>query len=143
MWIQRIFTLQPRDRGFHLITADVLKHLAEISDVDVGLVNIFIRHTLASLTINENADPSVRRDFETVFRRLVPENHSDYEHCDEGPDDLPAHIKTSLLGPSLTIPVRKGRLALGVWQGIYLCEHRDHAGGRELVVTLQGQGYHQ
>lgn len=143
MWIQRIFTLQPRKRGFHLVTNEILRQLPEISGYEAGLLNLFIRHTSASLAINENADPSVRRDFERVFNRLVPEHQQDYEHCDEGPDDLPAHIKASLLGPSLTVPVHQGRLALGVWQGIYLCEHRDHGGGRELVVTLQGENHHQ
>ena len=113
--------------------------MPELADVSVGLLHVFIQHTSASLTINENADPTVRVDFEEVFSRLVPENQPYYKHNDEGPDDLPAHIKSSLLGPSLTIPVTDGRLALGTWQGIYLCEHRDYGGSRRLVLTLQGE----
>jgi len=139
MWTQKTIQLKARARGFHLITRDIEQALPELADVSVGLLHVFIQHTSASLTINENADPTVRVDFEEVFSRLVPENQPYYKHNDEGPDDLPAHIKSSLLGPSLTIPVTNGRLALGTWQGIYLCEHRDYGGSRRLVLTLQGQ----
>ena len=139
MWVQKTIQLKARSRGFHLITRDIEHALPELADVSVGLLHVFIQHTSASLTINENADPTVRVDFEEVFSRLVPENQPYYKHNDEGPDDLPAHIKSSLLGPSLTIPVSDGRLALGTWQGIYLCEHRDYGGSRRLVLTLQGE----
>ncbi len=139
MWYQTELTLRPRRRGFHLITRDVEQVLEPLSQMHIGLLHIFIQHTSASLTINENADPTVRNDFEQVFNRLVPENAPYYEHTLEGSDDLPAHIKASLLGPALTIPIRDGQLALGTWQGIYLCEHRDHGGSRRLVLTLQGQ----
>ena len=138
MWTQKTIQLKARARGFHLITRDIEQALPELADLSVGLLHVFIQHTSASLTINENADPTVRVDFEEVFSRLVPENQPYYKHNDEGPDDLPAHIKSSLLGPSLTIPVTNGRLALGTWQGIYLCEHRDYGGSRRLVLTLQG-----
>ena len=139
MWTQKNIQLKARARGFHLITREIEQALPELADVSVGLLHVFIQHTSASLTINENADPTVRVDFEEVFSRLVPENQPYYKHNDEGPDDLPAHIKSSLLGPSLTIPVTNGRLALGTWQGIYLCEHRDYGGSRRLVLTLQGE----
>ena len=139
MSTQKTIQLKARARGFHLITRDIEQALPELADVSVGLLHVFIQHTSASLTINENADPTVRVDFEEVFSRLVPENQPYYKHNDEGPDDLPAHIKSSLLGPSLTIPVTNGRLALGTWQGIYLCEHRDYGGSRRLVLTLQGE----
>lgn len=138
MSTQKTIQLKARARGFHLITRDIEQALPELADVSVGLLHVFIQHTSASLTINENADPTVRVDFEEVFSRLVPENQPYYKHNDEGPDDLPAHIKSSLLGPSLTIPVTNGKLALGTWQGIYLCEHRDYGGSRRLVLTLQG-----
>ena len=138
MWTQKTIQLKARARGFHLITSEIEQALPELADLSVGLLHVFIQHTSASLTINENADPTVRVDFEEVFSRLVPENQPYYKHNDEGPDDLPAHIKSSLLGPSLTIPVTNGRLALGTWQGIYLCEHRDYGGSRRLVLTLQG-----
>ncbi|MEC8908768.1 MAG: secondary thiamine-phosphate synthase enzyme YjbQ [Pseudomonadota bacterium] len=139
MWTQKTIQLKARARGFHLITREIEQALHELANVSVGLLHVFIQHTSASLTINENADPTVRVDFEEVFSRLVPENQPYYKHNDEGPDDLPAHIKSSLLGPSLTIPVTNGRLALGTWQGIYLCEHRDYGGSRRLVLTLQGE----
>ena len=139
MWTQKTIQLKARARGFHLITREIEQALPELADVSVGLLHVFIQHTSASLTINENADPTVRVDFEEVFSRLVPENQPYYKHNDEGPDDLPAHIKSSLLGPSLTIPVTNGRLALGTWQGIYLCEHRDYGGSRRLVLTLHGE----
>ena len=135
MWLQREITLEPRPRGFHLITREVQQALPELGDVEVGLCHLFIRHTSASLTINENASPDVRRDFRTWFDQAVPERF-EWEHSLEGADDMPAHIKASLLGPSLSLPVSGGTLALGTWQGIYLCEHRDRGGARTLVLTL-------
>ena len=137
MWFQRQITLRPRERGFHLVTGEIVDAVPELGDLRVGLAHVFIRHTSASLTLNENASPDVRRDFETWFSRAVSESDR-WEHALEGPDDMPAHIKASLLGPSLTLPVADGRLALGTWQGVYLCEHRDHGGPRDLVVTLHG-----
>jgi len=139
MWMQKEIHLKPKPRGFHLITHEVLSELPELRDFKIGMVNIFIMHTSAALTINENADPTVRQDFEGYFSRAVPENEPYYLHQDEGPDDLPAHIKSSLLGCSLNIPVASGRLKLGVWQGIYLCEHRNQGGIRRLNVTIQGE----
>jgi secondary thiamine-phosphate synthase enzyme len=137
MWVQKELELKPRPRGFHLITSEIVQQLPEMVTVKMGLLNILVRHTSASLTINENADPTVRQDFESFFNRTVPENQH-YLHDDEGSDDMPAHLKASLLGATLTIPVTRGRLNLGTWQGIYLCEHRDHGGSRSLVLTLQG-----
>jgi secondary thiamine-phosphate synthase enzyme len=139
MWIQHEVMLKPRPRGFHLVTDEVLRAVPELRDVRIGLLHILIQHTSASLTLNENADPTVRQDFESFFNRTVPENQPYYRHDDEGPDDLPAHIKSSLLGSSLTLPVTNGRLNLGTWQGIYLCEHRNHGGARQLVLTLHGE----
>jgi len=139
MWVQREITLRPRPRGFHLITRDVLEALPELGRLQVGLLHVFIRHTSASLTLNENASPDVRADFETWFNAAVPEDARYWTHTLEGPDDMPAHIKASLLGPSLTLPVSGGRLATGTWQGIYLCEHRDHGGARSLILTLTGE----
>jgi secondary thiamine-phosphate synthase enzyme len=138
MWVQREITLRPRPRGFHLITRDVLEALPELGQLRVGLLHVFIRHTSASLTLNENASPDVRRDFETWFNAAVPEDFA-WTHTDEGPDDMPAHVKASLMGPSLTLPIADGRFALGTWQGIYLCEHRDRGGSRSLLVTLNGE----
>ena len=139
MWISRDITLQPRPRGFHLVTREVLGELPELGEMSVGLLNVHIRHTSASLTLNENASPDVRRDFETWFSRAVPEGAPYWTHTTEGPDDMPAHIKASLLGPSLTLPVRDGAFALGTWQGIYLCEHRDSGGARTVTVTAFGE----
>jgi secondary thiamine-phosphate synthase enzyme len=139
MWVQREIRLDPQPRGFHLITREVVSALPELGDVETGLLHLFIRHTSASLTLNENASPDVRRDFESHFNAAVPEEAPYWTHTIEGPDDMPAHIKASLLGPSLSLPVSGGRLALGTWQGIYLCEHRDHGGARSLVATLQGE----
>ncbi len=139
MWLQKEIRLKEKRRGFHLISGEILAQLPELSRIHVGLAHIFIQHTSASLTINENADPTVRVDFESVFNRLVPENQPFYQHTLEGSDDLPAHIKSSLLGPSLSIPVTDGTFNLGTWQGIYLCEHRNHGGSRRLVITLQGE----
>ena len=138
-WQQEIITLRPRPRGCHLVTDEVLAALPGIAQLRVGLLHLFIQHTSASLTINENADPDVRGDLERHLNVMVPENAAHYRHTLEGPDDMPAHIKAVLVGPSLTMPVKDGRLALGTWQGIYLCEHRDVASARRLVATLQGQ----
>ncbi len=141
VWLQREIRLRARPRGFHLVTAEILEQLPELADVEVGLINIFIKHTSASLTVNENADPSVRRDFERYFNRAVAENEPYYEHVDEGSDDMPAHLKSSILGASLNLPITRGRLNLGVWQGIYLCEHRNNGGARSLVATVQGERF--
>lgn len=138
MWQQRLITLRSRPRGFHLVTDELLDALPELASYRVGLLHLWLQHTSASLTVNENADPAVRRDFERFFHRLVPEDAAGYEHCDEGPDDLPAHFKSSLLGVQLQLPVSNGRLALGTWQGIYLGEHREHGGARRVLATLQG-----
>jgi secondary thiamine-phosphate synthase enzyme len=138
MWIQRELTLQPRPRGFHVVTRDVVAELPELGELRVGLLHLHILHTSASLTLNENVSPDVRRDFETWANAAVPEDFA-WTHTAEGADDMPAHIKASLMGPSLTLPVRGGRLALGTWQGIYLCEHRDRGGARSLVATLCGE----
>jgi len=139
IWLQRDAKLLPRARGFHLITREIVQALPELQGITVGLLHIFIRHTSASLTITENADADVRTDLESAFNALAPEDFP-YEHTCEGPDDMPAHVKASLLGSSLTVPVRDGRLVLGTWQGICLCEHRNRGGTRELVLTLQGTG---
>ena len=128
--------LRPRARGFHLVTDEILHGIPEIRDIQLGFLHVFIRHTSASLTINENADPDVRVDFESHLNVVVPENQPYYEHTLEGPDDMPAHIKGSMMGFELTIPVTNGRLDVGTWQGIYLCEHRNRAGSRSLVVTV-------
>jgi secondary thiamine-phosphate synthase enzyme len=138
MWLQREITLDGRPRGFHLVTREVERALPELGELEVGLCHLFIQHTSASLTLNENASPDVRRDFETWFDDAVPERFH-WEHSLEGPDDMPAHIKASLLGPSLSLPVSRGRLALGTWQGVYLCEHRDRGGARSLLATVWGQ----
>ncbi len=140
-WQQTLISLKPRPRGFHLISAEVEQAVPELVRCRVGLLHLWLQHTSASLTVNENADAAVQRDFERFFNRLVPQEMAGYEHNDEGPDDLPAHFKSSLLGVSLQLPVREGRLALGTWQGIYLGEHRDHAGARRLVATLQGEPF--
>lgn len=139
MYHQKVITLKPRPRGFHIITSEILNELSEIKEVKSGLLNLFIQHTSASLTINENVSSEVRRDMERHFNQMVPENASFYEHTLEGSDDMPAHIKSSLLGPSLTIPVTSGKLNLGTWQGIYLCEHRDNGGPRRMVITIMGE----
>lgn len=139
MWLQKEIRLHPRPRGFHLITDEILSAVPEVLSIHIGLMHLLLKHTSAALTLNENADPSVRLDLENYFNRTVPENASYYLHRDEGPDDLPAHIKSSLLGASLMLPISKGRLNLGVWQGIYLCEHRNQGGHRSLVITVQGE----
>lgn len=138
MVFQKTIELQPRKRGFHLITAEVSRAIGELS-IRTGICHVFIKHTSASLTINENADATVRRDFETYFTKAVKENDPDFLHDTEGPDDMPAHIKSSLLGSSVSIPVSNGRLTLGTWQGIYLCEHRNYGGSREIVITVWGE----
>lgn len=138
-WYQTKITLAPKSRGFHLITDEITRELQVLKKIKTGLAHIFIQHTSAGLTINENADPSVRRDFETHFKRMVPEDMSLYEHTLEGPDDMTSHIKSSILGHSVTIPITNGRFNLGTWQGIYLCEHRNNGGRRKIVVTLQGE----
>ena len=135
---QKKITLKPKQRGFHLITKEVLEQIPELEKINAGVAHIFIQHTSASLTINENADPSVRRDFETHFNRMVPEDKSRFEHTLEGPDDMTSHIKTSILGSSVTIPVTNGHLNMGTWQGLYLCEHRNHGGRRKLIITITG-----
>ncbi|MBJ7552327.1 MAG: YjbQ family protein [Marinomonas sp.] len=139
MWLQKEIKLSPRKRGFHLVTDEILRQLPELRKLDIGLLNVFIKHSSASLTINENADPTVRVDFESYFNHAVPENEPYYQHVYEGSDDMPAHLKSSILGSSLNIPVTNGDLNLGIWQGIYLCEHRNHGGARSIVLTLQGE----
>ncbi|MGZ3888763.1 MAG: secondary thiamine-phosphate synthase enzyme YjbQ [Flavisolibacter sp.] len=135
---QKTVTLSEKARGFHLITDEILRKFPEISQVKTGMCQVFIQHTSASLTLNENADPTVRKDFEMFFNKTVKENDRDYRHNDEGSDDMPAHLKAALLGSSVLMPIQNGRLALGIWQGIYLCEHRNHGGSRTLVVTAWG-----
>jgi len=139
VWIQEQISLRPRPRGFHLITDEVTAGVPELERIAVGMAQVFVRHTSASLTLNENASPDVRRDFAAWFDRAVPDGADYFVHTLEGPDDMPAHIKSSLTGSSLTLPVRDGRFALGTWQGIYLCEHRDNGGARELIVTAFGE----
>lgn len=136
---QESLQLRERRRGFHLITSEVVQAFPHIREIRTGMMQVFIQHTSASLTINENADPTVRMDFEMYFNKAVPENDPQYVHNDEGPDDMPAHLKAAMLGSSVMIPVRNGRLALGTWQGIYLCEHRNHGGSRNLVITAWGE----
>ncbi len=139
MWLQSEFTLKARQRGFHLITREVEQALPDISRISVGVVHLFIQHSSASLTINENADPTVRTDMESHFNHFVPERAKYYLHTYEGDDDMPAHIKASILGANITIPITNGRLNLGTWQGIYLGEHRVHGGRRHIVATISGE----
>ena len=139
MWIQKTITLSPKSRGFHIITQDVLEQVPEIEKIKTGILHLFIKHTSASLTINEDADPTVRTDFESHFNMLVPENQPYYQHTFEGSDDMPAHLKASILGSSVSIPITDGQLNLGTWQGIYLCEHRNRSSVRKLVVTIHGE----
>jgi secondary thiamine-phosphate synthase enzyme len=136
---QKQFSLKPRSRGFHLVTNEIIEHIPELAQIKAGIAHVHIKHTSASLTINENADPTVRQDFETFFNRTVPEDVSLYKHTFEGPDDMTSHIKSSLLGSSVSVPITNGRFNLGTWQGIYLCEHRNHGGSRKIVVTLIGE----
>jgi secondary thiamine-phosphate synthase enzyme len=141
VWLQKQLRLRPKSRGFHLVSDEVLGQLAgELKQVEIGLLHLFIQHTSAALTINENADPDVRFDMETYFNKIAPESGLPLRHTIEGPDDMPAHVKSSLLGCSLILPVGQGCLVLGTWQGIYLCEHRNQAGPRSLIATLYGQG---
>lgn len=141
MWNQKTFSLTAKSRGFHLVTEEVLRQLPELSGVRCGLLHLFIQHTSASLTINENADPTVRGDLERHFNQFVPERAPYYQHDYEGDDDMPAHIKSCILGSSVSVPITDGALNLGTWQGIYLCEHRNRGGARRLVATLQGESY--
>lgn len=136
--VQKEFSLKPRSRGFHLVTREILQQVPEITKINAGIMQVFIQHTSAGLTINENADPTVRTDFETFFNRTVPEDISLYEHTLEGTDDMTSHIKSSLLGSSVSIPITNGKLNLGTWQGVYLCEHRNNGGSRKIVITLIG-----
>jgi len=135
---QKEIQLKPFSRGFHLITGEILEQLPEIQNFKIGLAHLLLKHTSASLTLNENFDPDVRRDFENYFNHTVKENESYYRHTSEGEDDMPAHIKSSMLGTSLNIPITNGRFNLGTWQGIYLCEHRNHGGSRRILITIQG-----
>jgi secondary thiamine-phosphate synthase enzyme len=137
-WIQKEITLAPKPRGFHLVSTEIADLVPEIRDFRVGIAHFFIQHTSASLSLNENADPTVRRDMESHFNEMVPESAPYYVHTTEGPDDMPAHLKSVLIGSGVTVPITGGRLNLGIWQGLYLCEHRNRAGGRRLVVTMCG-----
>ncbi len=139
MWIQKEFSLSAKERGFHLITREILSAIPELAAIECGLLHLFIKHTSASLTVNENADPTVRMDLESHFNRFVPEGAPYYKHAYEGDDDMPAHIKNCLLGSSCTMPISRGTLNLGIWQGIYLCEHRNRGGNRRIVATIQGE----
>ena len=139
MWIQKQIRLKARSRGFHLVTGEILQQLPELNDFKIGILHSFLQHTSASLTLNENADVTVRQDFEDYFNQHVPENAPYYRHLNEGADDLPAHLKSSILGCNLTIPITNGRLNLGTWQGIYLCEHRNHGSSRSIVITINGE----
>ena len=140
MWIQQQVRLRPRPRGFHLVTDEIVAGVPDLASLEAGMALVFMQHTSASLTINENASPDVRRDFAAWFDRAVPDGAPYFAHTLEGPDDMPAHIKASLSGFSLVLPVRDGRFALGTWQGIYLCEHRDNGGARQVLVTAFGEG---
>ena len=139
MWIQKTLILTPRPRGFHLVTREIMEQLPELGAFRVGLAHLFLQHTSASLTVNENADPDVRRDMDRQFQELVPDGAPFYTHVMEGDDDMPAHVKSSLMGVSLLLPIAQGRLKLGTWQGIYLGEHRERGGSRQIVVTLNGE----
>lgn len=136
-WLQKQIRLEPRERGFHLVTSEIVQAIPELNEFQVGLLHVFIQHTSASLSINENADPDVRQDMETAINLIAPESMP-FVHTCEGPDDMPAHVKSSLLGSSLSIPIRAGQLALGTWQGIYLCEHRNRGGTRRIMLTVMG-----
>ena len=139
MWIQKDITLPQYSRGFHIITDEIIGPISELKELSVGIIHIFIKHTSASLAINEGADPAVRIDFETFFNKFVPENSPDFIHNDEGPDDMPAHIKSAILGSSLSIPIRNGKADMGNWQDVYLCEHRNNPTRRKLTITVQGE----
>ena len=139
MWLQKEITLRSRNKGFHLITDEILSNIPEIHQIKIGVVHILLKHTSASITLNENADPDVRTDMKNYFDEIVPENKKYFVHTSEGADDMPAHIKSSLLGNSLTIPITNGKLNLGTWQGIYLCEHRNYGGSRKVIITINGE----
>lgn len=139
MWLQKSIKLRARSRGFHLVSDEVFEALPELATINVGLLHLFLQHTSASLSINENADGSVRRDMESHFNQLAPEDAPYFEHTYEGPDDMPAHIKSALLGCEISLPIGQGRLQLGTWQGIYLGEHRNNASSRTLIATLSGE----
>ena len=139
VFVQKEIKLRPRSRGFHLVTSEIISQIPELRTIQKGVLHVFIKHTSASLTLNENADPTVREDFEKHFNELAPEHAPYYEHDTEGSDDIPAHLKASMLGSSVSIPVTNGKLNLGTWQGIYFCEHRNDGGARELVLTLSGE----
>ena len=139
MWHQTELTLAARKRGFHLVTDEILNQLTELNKIHYGILHLFIKHSSASITLNENADPTVRSDMEAHFNHFVPERASYYQHTYEGDDDMPAHIKASLLGNSLSLPISQGQLNIGIWQGIYLGEHRNHAGSRTIVATINGE----
>lgn len=136
---QQSLRLRQRSRGFHLITSEIIQAMPQLAEIETGICQVFIQHTSASLTINENADPTVRKDFEMYFSKVVPENDPKYQHDEEGPDDMPSHLKAAMLGCSVMIPVSDGRLALGLWQGIYLCEHRNYGGDRSVMITAWGE----
>tara|TARA_Y100001968_G_scaffold4655_1_gene4141 strand:- start:366 stop:785 length:420 start_codon:yes stop_codon:yes gene_type:complete len=138
MWYQKEIIIKNKNRGFHLITDEIIQNFTELNKVSIGLLHLFIKHTSASLTVNENCSQNVRNDFETHFNNMVPEEPQYYTHLEEGPDDMPAHIKSSILGNTLIIPIKNGNLNLGTWQGIYLCEHRNNCDTRKIVLTLQG-----
>jgi len=138
MWIQRNITIEKKQKGFHLITDQLIDQIPEINNIYIGLLHVFILHTSASITLNENMDGSVRDDFKSFFNNLVPENQNYFTHTYEGSDDMPAHLKSSILGSSIVIPISNGRLKIGTWQGIYLCEHRNHADARNIVLTIHG-----
>ena len=139
MWLQKNIQIGPCSRGFHIITNHIINNVPEIEKINIGVLHLFIKHTSASLTLNENSDQTVRKDFENHFNELVPENQPYYQHTFEGPDDMPAHLKTSILGSSVSVPISNGQLNLGTWQGIYLCEHRNKAYERKIVITIQGE----
>ncbi len=140
IWLQQEISLDPRPRGFHLVTREIVGAIPGLNEIEVGILHLLIQHTSASLTLNENASPDVRHDFESYFNEVVPERASYWTHTMEGPDDMPAHIKAAVIGPSLTLPIAHGRPALGTWQGIYLCEHRDRGGSRSVIATAWGKG---
>lgn len=139
IWRQKEISLKPRERGFHIVTDEIVHQLPELNKIQIGLMHMLIKHTSASITLNENYDPDVRSDMEKYFSQAVKENEPWYNHNSEGTDDMPAHIKSTLIGNSLTIPITSGKLNLGTWQGIYLCEHRNHAGSRKIIVTISGE----
>ena len=139
-WFQKEILISPKERGFHLIDSEIYNQLTEISNYKIGILHLFIKHTSASLAINENADLTVRRDMESHFNQIVPENAPYYTHTMEGPDDMPAHLKSVIIGNSVSIPICDGKLNFGLWQGIYICEHRNRVGGRTIVATISGEG---